>query len=80
MVEVLETGQDQQQLFVRELQVGSRLNHPNVVRCLGFCVSPLALVLEYVPGRELFDALHDPNVAYNWVRNQLHGPMEAARR
>lgn len=44
----------------------SKVNHPNLVRSVGYCPNPLALLMEYAPGRELFDILHDRRVVYNW--------------
>lgn len=46
--------------FYREIRIMSMLTHPNVVRLFGACVSPLAMVMEFVPEGDLFHFMH-PN-------------------
>lgn len=45
----------------------SKVNHPNLVRCVGYSTNPLALIMDFAPGRELFDILHDRKVVYTWA-------------
>jgi mitogen-activated protein kinase kinase kinase 7 len=39
--------------FVVELHQLSRVDHPNIVRLYGSCVSPVCLVMEYAEGEFL---------------------------
>ena len=52
-------GQDQWARFRREARVIAQLDHPNIVRILGFDESagPLALCMEYLPGGSLKDRI-----------------------
>ena len=47
--------------FVREIWIMNSLRHPNIVQLRGVCLVPrLAIVLEFVPGGNLFDEMEDP--------------------
>ena len=52
-------------VFVKEIELMSRLHHPNLLGLLGVCVSPesLAVVTEYM-GR---------GSVYGWLRKHCHG-------
>ena len=39
--------------FVQEARIQVALRHPNIVRVKNFCREPLAMVMEYVPGKTL---------------------------
>jgi len=47
--------------FIRIGELLLRLVHPNIVRLLGVCLSasPLCLIVEYLPGRDLREFLHE---------------------
>ena len=47
--------------FIRIGELLLRLVHPNIVRLLGVCLSasPLCLIVEYMPGRDLREFLHE---------------------
>jgi serine/threonine protein kinase len=53
------SGQDQWARFRREARVIAQLDHPNIVRVLGYDESagPLALCMEYLPGGSLKDRI-----------------------
>eukprot|EP00026_Physarum_polycephalum_P000314 Phypoly_transcript_00314.p1 GENE.Phypoly_transcript_00314~~Phypoly_transcript_00314.p1 ORF type:complete len:1738 (-),score=158.13 Phypoly_transcript_00314:23-5236(-) len=44
-------------VFRSEVWVMSGLRHPNIVQLLGFCVSPMAMVMEFVPSGTLYKYL-----------------------
>lgn len=51
---------DQLHLFQREVQIGSMIRHPNCVTLFAICLQPLALVMEFVDGLDLYDLIHNP--------------------
>ncbi|MDP2436925.1 MAG: protein kinase [archaeon] len=48
------------QEFVGEVCLMSSLTHPNVVKLLGICTEPLAMVMEVVGGGDLYGQINDP--------------------
>ncbi|KAL6046584.1 Myotubularin-like phosphatase domain [Balamuthia mandrillaris] len=51
--------------FRHEVWLMSGIEHPNVVRFMGFCMDPFCLVTEFIPGGNLFDFLHNPNTVFD---------------
>lgn len=60
--------------FVRIGELLSRFVHPNVVRLLGVCLSasPLCLIVEYMPGRDLCEFLHESAPQHFIVRHGIN--------
>lgn len=58
--------------FIRIGELLSRLVHPNIIRLLGVCLSasPLCLIVEYMPGRDLCEFLHESAPQHFIVRHQ----------
>ena len=52
------TSVEKYEEFYREIRIMSMLTHPNVVRLFGACVSPLAMIMEFVPEGDLFHFIH----------------------
>jgi hypothetical protein len=48
-----EMSQHEKMLFLRELEVMSRVRHPNIVQFLGYVESPFVILLELCPGGDL---------------------------
>lgn len=44
-------------------------DHPNVVRCYGFCTNPYSIILEYIDGVDLCDFIHSPS-KFTWAHVQ----------
>lgn len=65
------------ELFIREVDCARRVNHPNVVRMLAACGKPLAIVMEYVDGSDLFRLMHSKSV-YSWGHVQEMSMQMAA--
>ena len=59
--------------FIRIGELLSRLVHPNIVRLLGVCLSasPLCLVVEHMPGRDLREFLHESAPQHFIVRHGI---------
>jgi len=59
--------------FIRIGELLLRLVHPNVVRLLGVCLSatPLCLIVEYMPGRDLCEFLQESAPQHFIVRHGL---------
>jgi len=59
--------------FIRIGELLSRLVHPNIVRLLGVCLSttPLCLIVEYMPGRDLCEFLQDSAPQHFIIRHGL---------
>eukprot|EP00004_Rigifila_ramosa_P023291 TRINITY_DN651_c0_g1_i2.p1 TRINITY_DN651_c0_g1~~TRINITY_DN651_c0_g1_i2.p1 ORF type:complete len:510 (-),score=97.18 TRINITY_DN651_c0_g1_i2:252-1748(-) len=68
-VKVLKGQQSRDDLekFQREVSLMCGLEHPNIVKLIGCCSEPLALVLEFVEGSSLFDLLHDEEFSMTWL-------------
>ena len=62
--------------FIRIGELLSRLVHPNIVRLLGVCLSatPLCLIVEYMPGRDLCEFLHKSAPQHFIVRHRHGSP------
>ena len=41
--------------------------HPNIVKFIGVCVEPIAIVTELIRGRDLWEIIHDPAVTYTYA-------------
>lgn len=55
-----ETSQD----FLREIEMLTQLRHPNVLLCMGACVTigkPFCIVTELYHGGSIHELLHGPN-------------------
>jgi len=70
--------------FRREVEIHSRLNHPNVVKMHGWFQDPkrLYIILEYCPEGELFTYLHSQpqkrfseKVASNYIKQMIQSLM-----
>ena len=44
-------------LFLREIDIMSKLHHPNIVQFLGFIDDPFIIIMEYIPNKNLQDSL-----------------------
>eukprot|EP01133_Synstelium_polycarpum_P010264 gene10264-11971_t len=44
--------------FKAEVELLGSLQHPNLVNCYGYCLSPMCIVMEYLPTGNLFDLIH----------------------
>jgi serine/threonine protein kinase len=47
--------------FHSEVQVMSKIRHPNVLQLIGISFSPLQMILEFVPHKDLFEIIHPPS-------------------
>lgn len=65
--------------FIRIGELLQRLVHPNIVRLLGVCLSatPLCLIVEYLPGRDLCEFLQESAPQHFIIR---HGINTSATR
>jgi len=74
-----DTSDEARQDFIRIGELLSRLVHPNIVRLLGVCLSasPLCLIVEYMPGRDLCEFLQESAPQHFIVR---HGRGTSATR
>jgi serine/threonine protein kinase len=52
--------------FRREVYVMSGMKHTNLVNLLGFCVDPFALVMEFVPGGNLYHYMRNLSLPMDW--------------
>lgn len=55
--------------FQHEVYTMCHLSHPSLVQLYGVQLSPLRMVLEFVPGTDLMQILHDPKISdadFNW--------------
>lgn len=66
--------------FYRELQIMSRLRHPNLVLLMGASVShsPVCIVTEYCAGGTLFDLLHEERVQLS-LQQKLKVALDIAK-
>eukprot|EP01125_Pyxidicula_operculata_P010105 TRINITY_DN3328_c1_g4_i3.p1 TRINITY_DN3328_c1_g4~~TRINITY_DN3328_c1_g4_i3.p1 ORF type:complete len:2281 (+),score=534.60 TRINITY_DN3328_c1_g4_i3:9-6851(+) len=67
----LKTGNSQQyskafKEFRQEINIQSRMSHPNVVNLMCICINPFCMILEYVPHGNLWDLIHDYNTTILW--------------
>jgi len=53
--------------YRREILMHKSLDHPNCVKLLAICTSPLCIISEYVSGGNLFELLVDWNTHITWV-------------
>lgn len=59
---------------LKEAEITLRLNHPNIIKCYGYCTSPhqrkdrvyFNLALQYIPGPALYDYIKDPIFKMDW--------------
>ncbi|KAJ8907861.1 hypothetical protein NDN08_007965 [Rhodosorus marinus] len=82
--DVAEYGPDENSRrdFLREIEVLTQLRHPNVLLCMGACVSvgkPLCIVTELYNGGSLHELLHGPNKKELEVEQFLDLGVEVAR-
>ena len=49
------------QEFLFEAQMMNQLNHPNIVKFIGFTLEPVQIVFEFLSGGDLFQFLHPKN-------------------
>lgn len=52
--------------FRREVWLMSGLEHPCIVNLRGYTLNPLSMVMECVPGGDLFGFLHNPDIEMDW--------------
>jgi len=45
----------QKLLFIREIEIMTKLHHPNIVQFLGYIDSPFIIIMEYIPEKNLLD-------------------------
>ena len=66
-----DASDEAQRDFIRIGEVLARLVHPNIVRLLGVCLSasPLCLIVEYMPGRDLCEFLRESAPQHFIVRH-----------
>lgn len=58
--------------FQREVQVNQICSHPNIVKFIGLCTSPLCIIMEYVDGNNLYNLIHhktDSQLTWKMVRD-----------
>ena len=72
------TGAQAEADFRAEAALMTKLTHPNVVRFMGVCPSPLCLVTEFCPRGNLFDLLHNVDLALP-LQRRLQMALDAAR-
>ncbi|PRP75101.1 leucine-rich repeat-containing protein [Planoprotostelium fungivorum] len=53
--------------FRREVFIMSGLEHINLVRLMGLCLDPLAIVTEFMSCGDLYGFLHDTTQELNWI-------------
>ena len=49
--------EDKKHLVLREIDIMSKLHHPNVVQFLGYIDTPFVIVMEYIPNQNLKDKI-----------------------
>jgi serine/threonine protein kinase/GTPase SAR1 family protein len=67
--------------FQHEVYTMCHLSHPSLVQLYGVQLTPLRMVLEYVPGTDLMNILHDPKISdadFNW-RIRMRIALDVAR-
>ncbi|EGG15809.1 leucine-rich repeat-containing protein [Cavenderia fasciculata] len=52
--------------FRREIFIMSSFYHPNILDLKGFCLEPLCIITEFMAGGNLYDYIHDSNLALEW--------------
>mmetsp|Transcript_13456 Transcript_13456/g.18567 ORF Transcript_13456/g.18567 Transcript_13456/m.18567 type:complete len:864 (+) Transcript_13456:1-2592(+) len=52
--------------FRREVYVMSGLEHPNLVQLKGLCLDPLCIVTEFMSSGDLYGAIHNKEVNFDW--------------
>jgi len=72
----IDASEEARRDFIRIGELLSRLVHPNIVRLLGVCLSasPLCLVVEHMPGRDLREFLHESAPQHFIVRHGSSTP------
>jgi serine/threonine-protein kinase len=71
------TGRDAFARFLREAQIAARLEHPNIVRILGFDEAAGFLVMEHLGGGTLADRIAGGLVPLALVRDVMLGVLSA---
>eukprot|EP00644_Phytophthora_capsici_P009404 jgi/Phyca11/107484/e_gw1.13.409.1 len=69
------------QAFAEEIDLTASLIHPHIVKFIGVAwnsLSNLAMVLEYVPGGNLKDYLHNNSDLLSWARDKIHMALAIA--
>lgn len=66
--------------FLKEIEILSKLKHPNVLLFIGACKTEdgLVLVTEYMENGDLYSYLRDVSVKFSW-KNTLHYAVDVAR-
>lgn len=49
-------------LFIREIDIMTKLHHPNIVQFLGYIDDPFIIIMEYIPEKNLLDCTHKLNL------------------
>eukprot|EP01125_Pyxidicula_operculata_P013682 TRINITY_DN4547_c0_g1_i2.p1 TRINITY_DN4547_c0_g1~~TRINITY_DN4547_c0_g1_i2.p1 ORF type:complete len:582 (+),score=141.35 TRINITY_DN4547_c0_g1_i2:124-1869(+) len=52
--------------FRHEVFIQLRLKHKNIVDLIGICLSPLCVVMEYLPGGTVHSLIHDSDTYISW--------------
>ena len=54
-------------LFIREIQILSKIHHPNIVQFLGYIDNPFIIIMEYIPNNNLSDNIQSLKKKKNYL-------------
>ena len=58
--------EEKKSLFVKELDIMTRLHHPNILQILGYIKEPFGIVMEYINNGELLDYINK-NISKRYI-------------